>query len=206
MISQNKTTKKRKKELKKPQMFYWQSCQLRAIHEIGKVKISEIIRDKKKYPGFVPFLSAAIYRHAKLPLDGTDVFDKRTLNEGRPPLLNERDYRLIKRQINILREFEESFSSRRIQLLSIGNRVNNSALRRGLRKLECRHRRTRKKELLTKSDETNRLKYTKRIKRLKVGLEFWTKGISFYLDATIFEYKRNLMSKPVLPRHEIGDW
>ena len=83
-------------------MSYWQSCQLIAIHQTGKVKISGIIHDKKKCPGFVPFSSVTIYKHAKLPLDGRDELDKRTLNEGIPPLLNERNYRLMKRQINIL--------------------------------------------------------------------------------------------------------
>ena len=42
---------------------------------------------------------------------------------------------------------------------------------------------------------TNRLKYAKRIKRLKLALEFWTKGIRFYLDSTGFEYKRNPMDQ-----------
>ena len=199
MSGQNKATKNRNKDMKKPQMSYWQSCQLRAIHQIGKVKISDIIRDRNKYPGFVPFSSATIYRHAKLPLDGTDVFDKRTLNKGRPPLLNERDYRLMKRQISVLREFEGSFSSRRLQSQSLGDRVSNSTLRRGLRKLGYRHYRTRKKGLLSKCDVKNRLKYARKIKKLELGFDFWTKGISFYLDATGFEYKRNPMDQARAP-------
>ena len=166
MTGQNETTKKRKKELKKPQISSWQSCQLRAIHQIPKVKRSEIIHDKNKYPGFVPFLSAAISRHAKLSLNGTDMLDKRTMNEGRPLLLNERDHRLIKRQINKLREFKGSFSSQQNQLQSVGNRGSSLTLRRGLRKLGYRHRRAQKNGLLPKSDVTNRLKYAKKIKRL----------------------------------------
>ena len=84
---------------KKPQMSYPQSCQLRAIHQIGGVPIAEIIRDKRRYPGFQIFSTATIYRHAKYPLDGTDVFDKRVLNKGRPSKLSEYDRRSIGRQV-----------------------------------------------------------------------------------------------------------
>ena len=52
---------------------------------------------------------------------------------------------------------------------------------------------------MKKSDVTNRLKYAKRIKSLKLGLEFWTKGISFYLESTGFEYKRNPMDQARAP-------
>jgi len=178
-------------QLRRPQMPYHQSCQLRAIHQFGGVRVADIIADKTRFPGFAQYSSATMYRHAKLPLDGNDVIDKRTMNEGRPALLNERDCRQVKRQIQILREMEGTFTSQRIQADSVGKKVSNSTFRRVLHKLGYGYRRTRKKGLLSKNDMKARLKFARRIKRLKLGQEFWAKGISFYLDATGFEYKRN---------------
>ena len=72
-------------------MSYAQSCQLRAIHQIGGVKVADIIKDTKRFPGFVPFSQATMYCHAKLPLDDMDGFDKCQLNKGRPPKLSLQD-------------------------------------------------------------------------------------------------------------------
>ena len=137
----------------KPQMEYTLSCQLRAIHQIGKVKISDIIRDKKRFPGFSSFSSPTIYRHAKYPLDGNlKDFDKRHHNKGRPPLLTAHDKRSIIRQINILREQDGTFTSKKVQNNSVGKVVSNSTVRRVLSNAGYRYRVTRRKGLLTKND------------------------------------------------------
>ena len=68
------------KKTKVPQIFYSQSCQLRALHQVGGIKIADIIRHKQRYPGLAQFSSATIYRHAKYPLDGRAKFDRRYLN------------------------------------------------------------------------------------------------------------------------------
>ena len=188
-----------KTKLKKPQISYAQSCQLRALHQYGGVKVADIIKDKRRFPGFAAFSSATLYRHAKLPIDGTEVFDKRTLNKGRPSKLTPQDRRNMLRQISILRQFEGSFSSRRLQMCSVGNIVSNSTVRRFLHTKGYKFRTTRKKGLLSSKDLKKRLKFAKKMRRLKLGHEFWTKGISFYLDATGFIYKVNPMDQARAP-------
>ena len=208
---------------KKPQMSYPQSCQLRAIHQIGGWKLgfinlatgyqvcatcrsvwywslAEIIRNKRRYPGFQVFSTATIYRHAKYPLDGTDVFDKRVLNKGRPSKLSEYDRRSIGRQVLKLCEQEGSFSSRRIQAFTVGNSVSNSTVRRALNTFGYGYHRTRKKGLLTHKDLKLRLKFARKLKKLNLGHRFWTTGISFYLDAAGFVYKRNPMDQVRTPK------
>ena len=97
----------------KPQMSYWQSCQLRALVQFGNVKVQEIMKDKTRFSGFQSFSQMTLYRHSKYPLDGRDPVDKRKLNKGRPRL-NERDQRAVKRQLGILRELEGTFTSARL--------------------------------------------------------------------------------------------
>ena len=137
-----------KKEPLKPQMSYGQSCQLRTIHQFGGVKIADIIKDRKRSPGFVPFPSAMIYRHAKLPLDGRDEFefDKHHQNKGRPSKLTLQDRRSIIRQVGILRKQDGLFTSRKVQMYSLENKVSNSTIRRVLHAYGCGYRRTRKKD------------------------------------------------------------
>jgi transposase len=187
---------------KKPQLSYWQSCQLRALVQFGNVPVAQILKNQTKFPGFAKFSRATIYRHSRKPLDGLDPHDKRTLNKGRPPLLDERDYRYVKRQVQVLREFEGTFSSVRLQSsctsLNDGS-VSNSTFRRALRKLGYRYRQTRRKGMLTQGDLSKRLKFARRVKRLKLGREFWQKGISFYLDATGFVYKSNPLDQARTP-------
>lgn len=198
MSDNNKQKKKTIK--KKPQMSYWQSCQLRAIHQIGGVKVADIIADTKRYPGFVPFSTATMYRHANYPLDGTDVFDKRSQNKGRPPKLTDQDKRLIRRGVTRLREQEGTLSSRRLQSQTVGSRVSNMTLRRALHEFGFGYRRTRKKGVLTRNDLKKRLNFARKLKRLNLGKSFWTSGISFYLDATGFIYKRNPQDQARTPK------
>ena len=86
------------------------SCQIRALHQIGGMKGSDLVRR------FPQYSRASLYRHAKKPLDGTDRIDRRHRNRGRPRKLNDRDLRQMRRQIGVLREQRGTFSSRRLQL------------------------------------------------------------------------------------------
>ena len=93
------------------------SCQIRALHQIGGMRGSELVRR------FPQYSAATLYRHAKKPLDGTDRVDRRHGNKGRPRKLGARDVRLMKRQIAVLREQYGTFSSRRLQLSCSANHV-----------------------------------------------------------------------------------
>ena len=92
-----------------------ESCMLRTLHQVGGIKIAEIINNREKYPRYSKFSPATIYRHAKRPLDGSAPLDKRTLNTGRKRKLNEADLRHIKIQISVLRQDVGTFSSRELQ-------------------------------------------------------------------------------------------
>lgn len=193
--------KTKERKLLKPHMSYWQSCQLRALVQYGNVTVAQIIKDPKNFPGFASFSSATLYRHAKVPLDGNEPHDKRTLNKGRPALISERDNRLMKLQIKRLREFEGTFSSMRLQasIPSLAMTVSNATFRRALRKMSYRCRRTRRKGVLSWKDLKRRLKFARKIRRLNLGFKFWTEGISFYLDAVGFVYKKNPMDQARTP-------
>eukprot|EP00111_Clytia_hemisphaerica_P016448 TCONS_00048723-protein len=187
---------------KRKKMTYAQSCQLRALVQYGKVKVPQILRNEgNRFPGFKGIPRSTMYRHSQIPLDGNEPFDKRKQNPGRTPLLNERDYRAVKRQIKILRTFEGSFSSKRLQLSlpEIQQKASNSTFRRHLGKIGYGYRSTRRKGILKQKDLKSRLDYAKRIKRLGLGLEFWKQGISFYLDAVGFIYKQNPLDQARAP-------
>eukprot|EP00111_Clytia_hemisphaerica_P007141 TCONS_00020741-protein len=176
-----------------------QSCQLRALVQFGGVKVSRIIEDKKTFPGFANIPAPTLYRHARIPLDGTDPADRRKLNKGRPSLLDERDLRSVKRQISILRNTDGTFSSIRLQAHSTGTKTSNSTFRRYLRRMGYGHRTTRRKGILKQKDLEKRLKFAKKVKRLGLGADFWKEGISFYLDATGFVYKKNPLDQAHTP-------
>ena len=93
------------------------SCQIRALHQIGGMRGSDLVRR------FPQFSAATIYRHAKKQLDGTDRIDRRRRNKGRPRKLCARDLRRMTRQITVLREQCGTFSSRRLQLCCAANHV-----------------------------------------------------------------------------------
>lgn len=197
------TTKKNttKAKDKKKKLTYAQSCQLRALVQYGGLTVPEIMRRPKDFPGFKGFPRRTLYDHSTKPLNGEDPHDKRVNNPGRPPLLNDRDYRAIRRQIKILRDLEGSFTSKRLQtsLPAIQAKASNQTFRRHLSHMGYGYRSTRRKGILKHKDLTTRLKFAKRIKKLGLGLEFWKKGISFYLDAVGFIYKKNPMDQARAP-------
>ena len=45
--------------------------------------------------------------------------------------------------------------------------------------------------MMSPKDMQKRVLFCRRIERRKLGLEFWTKGISFYLNGEGFQYKTN---------------
>ena len=92
-----------------------QSLLLRTLHQIGGVTLKRIQNNKKKYPGFAAFSTATLYRHAKKPIDGNTIVDRRTLNKGRPRKLTAHDQRALKRSIAALRIELGTFSSVDIQ-------------------------------------------------------------------------------------------
>ena len=171
-----------------------ESALLRTLHQVGNVKVRDIIKDKKKYPGFQGLPKTTIYRHAKMPLDGSAPFDRRKLNPGRPRKMSASDVRLMKRNIEKLRREYGTFNSVELQhACSMESQISNSGFRKYLHKAGYRYLRTRKKGLLKRCDLIKRLRFVRKVKRnFKNGnLILWTKAISMYVDGVGFEYKKN---------------
>ena len=140
---------------------------------------------------FPQYSKAQIYVHAKKPLNGEPVFDKRKLNKGRPSRLTEQDKRVITRTIPKLRTQEGHFTSKRLQLESGVSHVSNRTFCRHLNQSGYKYLQARKKGRLTAKDLKKRAKFCMDMKKQKRGKDFWCTGISFYLDGVGFEYKRN---------------
>ena len=191
----NKEGKKLKAH-KRPKISMESSCMLRTLHQVGNIPISNIIKNKHKYPEFAKFSPATLYRHAKRPLDGHREHDKRHNNKGRPRKLTGKDLRQIKRQIVLLRKRNGTFTSNTLQEEAGATHISNSVFRRYLRRLGYGYRRTRKKGLLTAKDKKLRLRFARKVKRNfkyndRGSHILWTRGISMYVDAVGFEYKCN---------------
>ena len=102
------------------------SAQIRAAFQLSNV------RGKKLLKMFPQYSKAAIYKHAKKPLNGEPFFDKQTMNKGRPKKLSIQDERSIIRTIPKLREQLGNFTSKRVQLEPIGQNDVDTTLKRTL--------------------------------------------------------------------------
>ena len=119
---------------KKLKITLEESCMLRTLHEISKLKVSKIIKYKKLFPAYAKHSPATLYKHALKPLDGGREVDGRRNNKGRPKFCTPQDLRSIKRQINVWREIMGTFMS---NILQEEARVNgsNSTFRRTLHRM-----------------------------------------------------------------------
>ena len=183
----------KKKDVGKTKITAIESCMLRTLNQVQKIKMRDIIKDRKRYFGFAKFSQATIYRHAKKPLDGSALVDKQAFNTEQPRKITACDMRRIRRQICILRNDVGTFTSEELQEYCGVTHVTNDTFRRYRQRGVYKCRRTRKKGLLTSKDLANRLRFVRKVKRnFKHGsISLWTHGISMYLDAVGFEFKRN---------------
>jgi hypothetical protein len=161
------------------------SAQIRAAYQLSK------IRGRRLLKLFPQYSKAVIYKHAKKPLNGVAVVDKRRKNRGRPTKLSVQDKRSILRAVKSLRDKEGSFTSKRIQLESGVNHVTSRTVRHYLNEQGYWYLQTRKKGLLHAKDLKSRARFCRKIKKKQLGEEFWRTGISFYLDGKGFQYKSN---------------
>lgn len=149
------------------------------------------IRGKKLLEMFPDYSKRTIYHHIHLPV-GEITVDRRHFNKGRPKILTDRDGRNIIRQVNILRETTGIFSSRHIQQKAgiSERRVSNRTFRRYLNKRKYRYLQCRKKGQMTRADTKKRLQFARKV-RMRLPKNFWTDGISFYLDGVSWAHKTN---------------
>ena len=165
------------------------SVAIRLLHQTHGWKICQIAR---KYPNFA---RRSISRHAKLKIptdDSPPVFDRRKNNPGRPSIVKERDERRLLRTIQTLRnQVGNTFTSGQIKEEAGLSHVSNRTVRHYLNKNNFYFRHLRKKGLLTAKDRKNRVKFARKLINRLYSSEFWTEGISFYLDGVGFVHKCN---------------
>ena len=185
----------------RPVMTVAQSNLLRTLVQVGKVSVNDIMREKKKYPGFQKFSRATLFRHAKKPLTGEQVADRRHQNKGRPRLLKPIDHRHIKRQIAVTRDQQGTFFSTDLQEnCDMANTVSNSTFRRYLKRMGYGYRNSRKKGRLLPSDFVKRRKFARFLKSKAWSVRFYRHIISMYIDVAGFEYKTNPADHARSPR------
>lgn len=123
---------------------------------------------------------------------------------GRPEKINLRQKRSILRNINILREENSNFTSKKL-LLSSGinpNAISSRTLRRFLNKNGYHYLQARKKGVLSKTDIRKRYKFAGTMKR-EFSIDVWTKQIAFYLDGVSFIHKTNPADEAKAPKGRI---
>ena len=170
------------------------SCQIRTLYQISN------IRGKKLFGMFPQYSKAQIYVHAKKPINGEPVFDKRKLNKGRPRKFSAHDERSMTRTIPKLRKECGSFTSKRLQLESGTSHVSNRTFRRHLNAGGYKYLQSRKKGRMSQKDLKIRLKFCRDIEKKKLTQDFWDTGISFYLDGVGFEFKTRPQDQARAPK------
>ena len=171
------------------------SMAMRYAYQVGHIKGKNLLQM------FKGFSKTAIYKHSKKPLNGEVKHDKRIGSGiGRPSKLSRLDYRNIKKAIPELRNTEGSFTSKRVQVVAGLEHLSNRTVRRALNRTNYKYLRSRKKGILSKKDIKRRLAYCKEKIKENIGQDFWSYGVSFYLDGTGFVYKQNPMNQAFAPK------
>lgn len=162
------------------------SADMAALHQRSNVPVKTLCTM------FPMYSQRSIYRHAKRKL-GQTIEDKRKHNPGRPTKLTAHDRRAILRAVKNLRRTEGyNFTTKRIKVeAGLVGVVSNRTIQRVLKAHGFGYRQSRKKGMMSAQDMKKRVLFCRRIERKKLGLDFWTKGISFYLDGKGFQYKTN---------------
>ena len=173
-----------------------EAVRLRTLVQVGGLTVTEIMNQPKQYPMFQRFSRATLFRQAKIPIMDAPV-DRRRNNKksGRPRKLNAADSRLIKRNIQVLREFDGSFTAVDLQqTCGFTETLTSDAFRRDLKRQGYKWLATRRKGMLTAKDLKERAKFCRKVKRLfpehNRQLEYW-QTMAMYVDCVGFEYKSN---------------
>ena len=171
------------------------SMAMRYAYQVGGIKGKDL---QKMFKGYS---KAVIYKHCKKPLAGELNVDKR-INSGigRPSKLCRVDHRNVAKAVPHLRETVGSYTSKRVQVETGLKHVSNRTVRRAMNKAGYRYLRSRKKGVLSPDDIKARYKYCKEKVRNNVTQDFWSYGVSMYLDGTGFAYKRNPLDQAFAPK------
>ena len=123
---------------------------------------------------------------------------------GQPEKLTLRQKRSILRNINILREENSNFTSKKLLLFSGINPKNicPRTVRRLLNKNGYHYLQARKKGVLSKKGVQKHYKFAKKMIK-EFGHDVWTKKIAFYSDGVSFTHKRDPADEAKAPKGRI---
>ena len=151
---------------KRRKVTVMESAMLRTLTQVGKLKVRDIIKDRKRFPGFKDIPKSTLYRHAKKSQDGSAPFDRLKINPGRPKKMTKGDMRLVRRNIGQMRKDLGTFTSVELQeSCGMKDIISNSGFRKYLHKAGYRYRRTRKKGLLSYGDLVRRIRFVRKVKK-----------------------------------------
>ena len=171
------------------------SMAMRYAHQVGGFKGKKLLNMFKGYS------KSVIYKHCKKPLNGELKEDKRIGSGiGRPSKLNRLHRRNITKAIHESREKYGSFTSKRVQVEAGLEHISNRTIRREMNRQDYGYLHTRRKGVLTADDMKKRLAWAMEKVKNNVMQDFFNYEISFYLDGTGFEYKKNPFDQACAPK------
>lgn len=157
------------------------SVQLRVLHQECGIGVSKL---HKRFP---MYSKTSIYRHMKKPIGDAEL-DKRHNNKGAPRKLVVRNDRALTRSMKKLMDSVGTFHSTELQEdAGLVATCSNRTVRRHLKRKGYGFYQCRKKGQMSPEDLKERVKFCKKCKTLPTN--FWTEGISFYLDGTGWAHK-----------------
>lgn len=171
------------------------------IRLLGKIKTCTAKEVASECNVSVP----SVYRiwNEKFPKE-IDRTPENTKCGGRPEKLSLRQKRSLLRNINILRQENSNFTSKKL-LASSGinpKSISSRTVRRFLNKKGYHYLQARKKGVLSKTDIRKRYKFAKSMKK-DFASEVWTKEIALYLDGVSFTHKTNPADEAKSPKGRI---
>lgn len=179
MSCNQKVTKYKKMPLKL-------SVYLRYLHHDKKLTIADLVKRYPEYP------RVTIRTHAKKDINVVKPDGRLgNKNAGRKKKLSDRDVRRLETSLHKLRTEHGNFHSTDIEEdagFKFEN-VSNRTIRRALNNKGYDFTQCRKKGQLSLEDEKKRIAFARKCKKLPS--DFWTSGISFYLDGTGWVHKTN---------------
>ncbi len=136
-------------------------------------------------------------------INGKAKIQKVASERGRPKLIDVRSRRKILRTVDKLRQESPNFTVKQlVQESGVSPQmVSRRTFSRMLNSNGYRYLISRKKGVLNKRDHSKRLQYARKMKR--VGEEFWTNEVAFYLDGVSFVHKHNPKEKATQPKGRV---
>jgi len=180
----------------KPRITLRHSVEIATLYQQGGITIKNIC---EKFP---QYSLSSIYRHAKIKIGSTETKKNKPHRQlGRPKIFSEVQVDHLVETLLDIRAKEGSCSSRRVSVkANLHDRACNKTICRALKSRGYEYLNTRRKGLMSALDFQKRLDFCAKVRRHRLGKSFWTDRISFYMDATGFQFKTNPLDQARAPK------